>query len=174
MLPHPRELLSVFEHTLVLYVALILGLRILGRRQMGQLTVVDLVIILLLGSAVETAMIAGKTSLIAGLVSAATLLFLNRLLAAIFWRSRRLRHLVVGQPVLLVHNGHFVEENLKRVGLLESEVSAAIRERGFDGINDARFVVLESDGSINVVPTGAPVHRTRETVRKTPRRSRNG
>lgn len=162
MAPIARELLTVFVHTLILYLFLILSMRLLARRQMGQITVVDLVIILLLGSAVETAMIAGHTSLLAGLVSAATLLAVNRLLAWIFWRSRRLRHLVTGNPILLVHNGHLVEEHLKRVGLLDSEVAAAIRERGCADVKEVRFAVLEPDGSINVVPMDTPVHRTRK------------
>jgi uncharacterized membrane protein YcaP (DUF421 family) len=139
---------------------------------MGQLTVVDLLIILLLGSAVETAMIAGNTSLLAGLVSAGTLFASNRLLAWVFCRSRRLRRLVVGNPVLLVHDGHMVEEHLKRVGLLDSEVEAAIRERGYGGVDEVRFAVLELDGSINVVPMDAKVDRTRKDLRASARRSR--
>src|SRR5207245_376999 len=139
MLHHARELLAPFGQTLALYAFLIAALRLLGRRQTGQLTVVDLVIIILLGSAVETAMIAGDTSLPAGLVSAATLLLANRLLASMLRRSRRLRHLVVGNPILLVHDGHFVEEHLKRNGLLEADVLEAMRERGCAAIEDVRF-----------------------------------
>jgi uncharacterized membrane protein YcaP (DUF421 family) len=165
-----RPLLAVCLHTLILYTFLIVMLRVVGRRQMGQLTVVDLTIIILLGSAVETAMIAGNTSLLAGLVSAATLLVANRLLALVLGRSRRLRHLVAGDPILLVHNGQFVEEHLKRMGLLESEVLTAIRERGCGGLEEVRFAVLEPDGSINVVSTDAPVKRTRNDIRRASRR----
>src|SRR5690349_25029534 len=112
-----NTVLPILGHTLAIYAFLIFGLRVLGRRQTGQLTVLDLTIIILLGSAVETAMIAGNTRLVAGLVSAATLLAANRVLTRIVCRSRRLRRLIVGNPVLLVHNGHFIEEHLKKAGL---------------------------------------------------------
>ena len=158
MLPDLNPLLRVALHTTAIYFFLIAGLRCLGRRQMGQLTSVDLMIIIVLGSAVETAMVAGNTTLEAGLVSAATLLAVNRGLAFVLHRSKRLRHLVVGGPVLLVHFGHFVEEHLRRVGLTEADVLEAIHERGEAGIEKVKFAVLEVDGSINVVPLGAATH----------------
>ncbi len=153
---HPHHaLLAVFLHTCAIYVFLILSLRFLGRRHLGQLTVLDLVIIILLGSAVETAMVAGNTSLPAGLVSAATLLALNHVMGLIFYRSKKLRHLIGGGPVVLVHFGHFVEENLIRVGLTHADVLQAIHQRGEAEIETVKFAVLEADGSINVVPMSA-------------------
>src|SRR2546425_9348724 len=100
-----KPLLPVVGQTFAIYLFLILALRFVGHRQLGQFTVLDLVIIIVLGSAVETAMIAGDTSLRAGLACAATLLLTNWLLSLLLRRSRRLRHLVDGHPVLLVHNG---------------------------------------------------------------------
>ena len=81
-------------HTLAIYLMLIAIIRIAGRRQLSQLNVVDLVIILVLGSAVETAMVAGDTSLKAGLTSAGVLLIANRAIALAVSRSRRWRRLV--------------------------------------------------------------------------------
>lgn len=138
--------------TLVLYVFLIAGFRLMGRRQMAQLTVVDLVIITIMGSAVETAMIAGNTSLAAGLVSAATLLAANRIFALMVRRSRGFRRLMAPGPLLLVNQGKILESHLRRAGLTEPDVLEAIRERECDGIQDVRFAVLEEDGEINVVP----------------------
>src|SRR5437762_7677761 len=107
-----QPLFRVAGHTVLIYLFLIVALRVLGHRQLGQLTVLDLVIIIILGSAVETAMIGSNTSLPTGLVSAGTLLATNRLLNLALCRSRRLRHLVEGHPILLVNQGHFVEEHL--------------------------------------------------------------
>lgn len=156
MLSGLKPLLTVALHTVSIYLFLILGMRFIGRRQMGQLTVVDLVIIILMGSAVETAMVAGNVSLVAGLVCAGILLLTNRLLALFFLRSRRWRHLVCCGPMLLVHDGRFVEENLRRAGLTEADVVEAIREREKASPQDVRFAVLESDGEINVVPWNKP------------------
>ena len=141
--------------TTVIYLFLIAGLRLLGRRQLGQLSVLDLVVVLLLGSAVETAMIHGDTSLQVGLVSAATLLILNRLLTLLLLRSRRLRHLVNGGPTLLVNHGAVLDEHLVRVGMTEEDLIEALRARGYEGPQGLRAAVLETDGSVSVVPDTA-------------------
>ena len=137
--------------TTVIYLFLIGGLRLLGRRQLGQLTVLDLVVVLVLGSAVETAMIHGDTSLPVGLVSAATLLILNRLLTLVLLRSPRLRHLVNGGPVLLVNRGVVLDEHLVRAGMTEEDLVEALRARGYTGAQGVRAAVLETDGTVSVV-----------------------
>jgi uncharacterized membrane protein YcaP (DUF421 family) len=134
-----------------LYLFLIVLLRTFGRRQLGQLTVVDLVVVLLLGSAVETAMIHGNTSLPVGLASAATLLIVNRVLTLVFLRSDRLAHLVNGGPVLLVRNGRVLDEHLLRAGMTEADLLEALRSRGFAGPTGVDAAVLETDGSVSVV-----------------------
>ena len=110
-----------------------------------------MVVVLLLGSAVETAMIHGDLSLAAGLVSAATLLVLNRLLTLAFLRVPRLSQLVNGGPILLVHDGTVIEDHLRQVGLTHPDLDAALRSRGFADPRRIREAVLETDGSITVV-----------------------
>ncbi|HLV80826.1 MAG TPA: YetF domain-containing protein [Chthonomonadaceae bacterium] len=146
-----RSLAPVAVHTICIYLFLIVALRLIGRRLTGQLTVVDLTIIILLGSAVETAMVAGDVSLPAGLVSAGILLVANRLLTLLVLRSRRLRHLLGIGPVLLVQDGHILEDHLRRVGLSEADLIEAIREREKADLSDVRFAVMEPDGEINVI-----------------------
>jgi len=141
--------------TTAVYVFLIAGLRLLGRRQLGQLTVLDLVVVLVLGSAVETAMIHGDTSLRVGLVSAATLLILNRLLTLLLVHSRRFRHLVNGGPMLLVHRGAILDEHLVRAGMTPEDLVEALRARGYEGPEGVRAAVLETDGTVSVVPETA-------------------
>jgi uncharacterized membrane protein YcaP (DUF421 family) len=141
--------------TALIYLFLTVTMRLLSRRQLGQLTVIDLVVVLVLGSSVETAMIHGDTSLPAGLVSAATLLALNRALTWVFLRSERLNHIVNGGPVLLVHQGHPVEEHLRKVGMTREDLMAALRGRGYDGTAGVGEAVLETDGTVTVLPAGA-------------------
>jgi uncharacterized membrane protein YcaP (DUF421 family) len=144
-------LLIVAGSTATIYLFLITLLRVFGRRQLAQLSALDLVVVLLLGSAVETAMIHGDLSLAAGLVSAGTLLVLNRLLTWVFLQSPRLSQLVNGGPVLLVHDGRVLDDHLRRVGLTRPDLDAALRGRGFAGPAGVRAAVLETDGSISVV-----------------------
>ena len=146
-----QPMLWVAGHTLVIYFFLIFLMRTIGRRTLGQLSVVDLVIIIVMGSAVETAMVNGNTTLPAGLACAATLLMINRLFSRLFLRSRRLRHLVANGPMILVHDGQFVDEHLRRAGLTRSDIMEALREREEGDVSHVRFAVLEMDGTINVV-----------------------
>jgi uncharacterized membrane protein YcaP (DUF421 family) len=138
--------------TTVIYLFLIVLLRLFGRRELGQLSVVDLIVVLILGSAVETAMIHGNLTLPAGLTSAATLLVVNKLLTWLFLRFKRLSHLVGGGPILLVHNGKLVDEHCHRVGMSSADVSEAVRSRGYDDITKIKFAILETDGEVTVVP----------------------
>jgi len=137
-------------NTLAIYLFLVVVIRLIGRRQLGQLSALDLVTLLLLGSAVETAMVHGSTTLGAGLVSAAVLLGSNNALNLAMVRSRTLRRLVGGGPLVLIHDGKFVEENLKRAGLTPEDVLEGIREREAISPDQIRFAVLEADGEINV------------------------
>jgi uncharacterized membrane protein YcaP (DUF421 family) len=150
-----RSIAIVAGSTAAIYLFLLVLLRLFGRRQLG-LTVVDLVVVLLLGSAVETAMIHGDVSLPAGFASAGTLMLMNRLLTAVFLRSERFCNLVGGGPVLLVHEGRPVEEHLRRVGMTHTDLEEALRARGYGGPADVREAILETDGSVSVIPRTDP------------------
>ncbi|HEY2667622.1 MAG TPA: YetF domain-containing protein [Actinomycetota bacterium] len=147
-----RSIAIVAGSTASIYLFLIVLLRLFGRRQLGQLTVIDLVVVLLLGSAVETSLIHGDVSLPAGFASAGTLLLMNRLLTALFLRSERFCNLVGGGPVLLVHDGSPVEEHLRRVGMTHTDLEEVLRARGYQGTAGVREAILETDGSVSVIP----------------------
>jgi uncharacterized membrane protein YcaP (DUF421 family) len=147
-------LLIVAGTTAGIYVFLIVGLRLFGRRQLAQLTGLDLVVVLLLGSAVETAMIHGDLSLPAGLISAGTLFVMNRLLTVVFLHSPRLSQLVNGGPILLVHDGEVIESQCRRVGMTRPDLDAALRGRGYADPASVREAVYETDGTISVVDAG--------------------
>jgi uncharacterized membrane protein YcaP (DUF421 family) len=147
-----RSIAIVAGSTTTIYLFLIVLLRVFGRRQLGQLTVIDLVVVLTLGSAVETSLIHGDVSLPAGLASAATLLVLNRILTFTFLHSARLRHLVGGGPVLLVHEGSPVEEHLRRVGMTHADLEEALRSRGCSSPGECQEAILETDGTVSVIP----------------------
>ncbi len=138
-------------NTLVIYLFLIVAVRMFGRRQLGQLTPIDVLVVILLGSCVETAMIHGDSSLKAGLLSAAVLLAANRLLGVAFARFKWFRHLIVAGPVLIVHNGKLVQTNMDKLGLTKEDVMEGLRAREQTKVEDIKFGVMEPDGTINVV-----------------------
>lgn len=158
------SLLTVAGQTLAIYLFLVVGLASLGRRLTTQLTSLELIVLLILGSAVETAMVARNTSLPAGLVSAATLLLANALLTALLRRSSTLRRWIVRGPILLVHDGRIIRSHLSRAGLTDAEVLEAVRERGYASLDQIRYAYLETDGSVGVIPGERPHPRSADVI----------
>lgn len=138
--------------TAAIYLFLTALLRIFGRRQLGQLTVIDVVVVLLLGSSVETAMIHGDVTLPAGLVCAATLLVVNKTLTRVLFRRPRLVKLIDGEPVLLINEGKPVAEHLRRAGMTERDLGQALRTHGYSEASEVRYATLEPDGSVSMIP----------------------
>lgn len=159
--PDPLGLLAIAAKSAVIYVFLVVGLRLLGKRELGQMTIYDLVLIVVLANSVQNAMVGDDTTLVGGLVAALTLLVMNRLFTLLLTRYPRLERHMVGEPLLIVSDGHLLPDRMQREGLTREQVMAALREHGISRLEDARMCVLEVDGTISVVPNEAKVHRTR-------------
>jgi uncharacterized membrane protein YcaP (DUF421 family) len=155
----------VVLRTVVVYIVLLLALRLAGKRELGQMTPFDLVVLLVLSNAVQNAMVGPDTSLNGGLLAALTLLLLNRAVDALGLRSRRVQVALKGSPTLLVHDGQLLTDNLKSEGIEKEEVLQALREHGIDDMSSVKLAILEVDGTISVVPAGGPSMRTRRRVR---------
>ena len=146
---HPWELVV---RAVVVYFFLIVLLRITGKRQVGQLALFDLVLLLVLSNAVQNSMNAGDNSLVGGLVSAATLVGLNFLVGYATHRNKRLEALVEGRPEVLIHNGKVFEPVMARLQLTQHELMAAVRQGGCTCVDDVRLAVIENNGSVSVIP----------------------
>lgn len=144
-------LLLIAARTLIVYTALLLGLRLTGKREVGQMTPFDLVLLLLLSNAVQNAMTGPDTSVSGGIVAAITLLLANAFLTRLAGQRRQLRKWVEGTPRLLIHAGQVVSENLAKENLTVDELHQALREHGVASIADVGMAVLEVDGSISVL-----------------------
>jgi uncharacterized membrane protein YcaP (DUF421 family) len=156
---------SIVGRTLIVYVALLVAIRLAGKREMGQMTAFDLVVILLIANAVQNAMVGTDSSVTGGLIAAGVLIGANMLIARVRHRVPWLRRGVEGSPTLLITDGHFLEANLRSEGVDREEVLMAIREHGLEGEAAVRMAVLETDGSVSVIPIAAPVVRTRRRMR---------
>jgi uncharacterized membrane protein YcaP (DUF421 family) len=161
----PAALGIVVLRTIVVYVALLFLLRLFGKRELGQLTSFDLVVVLVVSNAVQNAMVGPDTSLTGGLLAAFTLLLVNWIVNLLDLRWHWLYRRVVGEPSLLVNRGRFVESHLRREGVAHDEVLQAMREHGIASIEDVKMAVLEVDGTISFVPADAKTVRTRRRVR---------
>src|SRR5258707_12436661 len=110
----------------VVYVFLLALLRLTGKRQVGQLSPFDLVLLLVLSNAVQNSMNAGDNSLLGGLISATTLVALNYLVGLATYRSKRLESVIEGRPQVLIPNGGLFEDVMSRAQLTRHELNAAL------------------------------------------------
>ena len=147
--PGGHVLLQIVVRTGVIYLLVLIGVRLSGKREVGQMTPFDLTLLLLLSNSVQNAMTGPDTSLLGGAVAAATLLILNYLVADVSGGSRRLRRLIQGQPSLLVHDGQIIESHMAREHVSMDELHRALREHGISSCDQVALAVLEVDGSIS-------------------------
>lgn len=159
--PTPIGALIIAGKTTVIYLFLAAGLRLLGKRELGQMNIYDLVLIIVIANAVQNAMVGDDSTLGGGVVAAITLLIVNRLFALALNRSDRLEKLMVGEPALIVSEGKYLEERMRKEGITHEQVLAALREHGLERPQDARMCVMEVDGSISVVPNDASAQKSR-------------
>ncbi len=156
---------TIAAKTAIIYAFLILGLRLLGKRELGQLSLYDLVMVIILGNAVQNAMINNDNTLGGGLVAASVLLGLNWTLNRVISRFRGAERFLVGEPILIVHDGQPIRARMRREGITMDQLNAALREHGLDDLSQVHVAVLESDGTISIVPAGTPVLKTRRHYR---------
>jgi uncharacterized membrane protein YcaP (DUF421 family) len=123
----------------------------MGKREVGQMTLLDLVLILLISNSVQNAMTGPDTSVTGGLVAALTLLIINVLVTKLIYRSKKLSKIVEGSPVMLVHSGVILEKNLEDEKISKEELLQAVREHGIADFSEIYLAVLEVDGTISVV-----------------------
>ena len=150
--PEFMFLTSVFARTFIVFVALVIGIRAFGKRNIGEMNILDLAMILLIGNAIQNAITYGSGQLGVGLVSAVTLLVLDQVMGMLFIRFPKVEDIIIGEPTILFIDGKFDRREMKRQGISENKVRMAARERGFNRMRDIHLAVLEEDGQISIIP----------------------
>ena len=137
--------------TLIILIVIAIGLRLLGKREMAQLNLYDLAMLMAAANAVQNAMTGGLGSLQVGLVCAATVIgagwFATRLLSL----HPRVEAHVVGTPTIVVRHGHILAGRLRAQRITRAELDAAVREHNLDSVRDVDLAVLEVDGSLSII-----------------------
>ena len=168
-----HTLLDVAIRTSVVYLALLVGLRLTGARQLGQMSTFDLVLLLIIANAVQNAMVGPDTSLAGGLVAAGVLIGWHRVIDWWRVRSRGVSKLLAGEGIMLIHDGKVLQEHCVRAGITRDELRQALREHGVANVQDVMLAVLEPDGAISVVrcddiKPGDRPHRRIRAIRRNP------
>jgi uncharacterized membrane protein YcaP (DUF421 family) len=149
------ELPDVVLRVAVVYAFLVVVLRLSGKREVGQMSILELIVVLLISDAVQNSMVGDNTTLWAGPVAVLTLLGMDYGFNLLTLRSRRLRHVIEGEPRLLIRDGKLLQKAIREEKVELDEVRRAVRAHGVSGIEEVRLAVLETDGTISVIPKDA-------------------
>ena len=134
----------------IVYIFLLVLLRFTGKRQVGQLSSFDLVLLLVLSNAVQNAMNGGDDSVLAGIILASVLVLLNSLVGLATYKSKKLEALMEGRPLILIHNGKLFTDVMERERLTRHELNAALRAASCASVEEVHWAILETNGHITV------------------------
>ena len=158
---------EIVFRTIVVYFAVLVLLRFAGKRELGQMSVADLVVIIVIANAVQNAMNAGDNSLTVGVVAAATLVLMNLIVGRYGSRVPIIGHYVRDEPTLLMQDGELIKKNLESEHVDAEDIEMAAREHGFKDLSQVSEAVLEPDGSISIIPNkGGKIVRSRRSIRQ--------
>ncbi len=149
--------LEKVARSVVVYLFLLVAFRLAGKRQLGQMTAFDLVVLLIISNVVQNAVIGNDNSLGGGLLGATAILLLNAGIAWATFRHKRVERLVEHAPTILARHGRILWENLRRERLSLPEFRAALRGEGVVSLRGVRYVILEEDGRLSVIVRRAAV-----------------
>ncbi|MDB5284031.1 MAG: transrane protein YrbG [Bacteroidota bacterium] len=168
-----ESLITISLKSISIYLFIVLAIRFFGKKELAQLSVVDLVFILLISNSVQNAMVGDNTTLGGGVAAALGLFIINyvfKLLLRKFpWFSRAIQ----GTELMLIYKGKIQQQNFERSMLTMEELEATIREHGVNGVADVDLAILEVDGNISVCSKNfgkktSHVHRGHKVISRNP------
>jgi uncharacterized membrane protein YcaP (DUF421 family) len=143
--------LKIILSSIAVYLFIILAIRLFGKKELSQLSVFDLVFILLISNAVQNAMVLGDNTLMGGMAAALALFIVNYILKRLQLKFPKFGRLVQGDAIMLVYHGKIIPSHLRMAGITEEEVNQAIREHGVASVSEVDLAVFEVDGNISVL-----------------------
>jgi uncharacterized membrane protein YcaP (DUF421 family) len=156
--------LQLAARAIIMYLALLIGLRMFGKREVGQFTLFDLVLVLLVANAMQPAVTGTDTSIGGGLVITLALFAVNFVVARLRHDSPFIRRLTQGRATVIARDGRWIRSAMRQEGLEWEDADMALREHGLETVENVSLAVLETDGTISVVPQGADVRRSKRPV----------
>jgi uncharacterized membrane protein YcaP (DUF421 family) len=151
---------------LIVYIFLLVMFRGLGKRQVGQMTPLDLIVLLILSNVLQNAMIGPDNSVLGGIIGALTILAVNGAVSRVAFDSPRLERAIEAVPTVLIHDGKVVERNLCRQSISRKDLMSKLRTQGCFNITEVETALLEPSGKISLLKkhdlqtAGSPSDRT--------------
>lgn len=158
------DYLSIVISSVAVYLFMVFAIRLFGKKELSQLSVTDLVFILLISNSVQNAMVGSNTTLWGGLVAATSLFIVNFLLKQAIYRFPSLSKFIQGEAIMLVYKGNIKIDNMHRTRITHEELMEAVREHGVNSISDVDLAILEVDGNISILSND--FHRKTNRKRK--------
>jgi uncharacterized membrane protein YcaP (DUF421 family) len=134
-----------------IYLFVVLAIRVFGKNELSQLSIVDLVFILLISNSVQSAMIGTNSTVLGGIVAATSLFIVNWLLRNLLFKNKKISQLLQGSALMLIYKGKVIQKHLDQANISLDELEAAVREHGVTDIIDVDLAVLEVDGNISIL-----------------------
>ena len=141
-----------YIRTVILYLALIAGMRLLGKRQIGQLEPSEFVLAMLIADLASIPMQDSGIPLLSGLVPIVTILSLELSLSGLTMVSVKFRRLLCGKPVILIENGRLIQQNLRKTRISLDELTAKLRLKDVLDLTTVQYAIVETDGNLSVFP----------------------
>ena len=157
-------MMTAFVRTIIHYYFIMAGMRLMGKRQIGELEPSELVLTMMISDLAAVPMQDFGIPLLSGLVPILTLLALSLLLSQLSLRSLRLRALICGTPAVLIRQGVLQQETMRRNRYTVDELLEELREQGFTRVEDVKYAVLENSGQLTVFPWAAQQPPTAEQL----------
>jgi uncharacterized membrane protein YcaP (DUF421 family) len=159
--------LKIVASSVSVYLFIIVAIRLFGKKELAQLSIIDLVFILLISNAVQNAMVGSDSTLVGGLVAASSLFIVNYLFKYLLYKFPKLGNVVQGEELLLINQGKLNMPNMTKARITHEELLEAVREHGVSDISKVDLAILEIDGNISIISNDYKVR----TIKK--RKGRN-
>lgn len=141
-----------YVRTIILYLVLIAVIRMMGKRQIGQMEASEFVVTMLVANLASIPMQDSGIPLFSGFIPIVTVLGMELVLSTLSLRSIRFRKLLCGKPVILIDNGKIIQENLRRTRVTLDELTGHLREKDVLDLKSVQFAILETNGNLSVFP----------------------
>ena len=147
-----RDLLQIAITVPIIYLFVIVAVRVVGKRSTSQMNNFDWIVTVAIGSIAGAGIMRKGSAIVETILAISLLLLLQWLLTTAVRTNKSLQHLVKARPTLLVHEGKFIEQSMRQERITQGEVLSALRVSGLTAVNQAKWVILEPDASLSVIP----------------------
>jgi uncharacterized membrane protein YcaP (DUF421 family) len=144
--------MDIALRAIFLYAFVVLLIRVMGRRELSSLSAVDLVLLIVLGDAIQQGLTQDDYSVTGAVIAVSTIAAMQVGSSYLSFRSRRARRILEGEPIVIVQDGKLIERNMRRERVTEDEVGEEMRAQQIASVEDVAWGILESDGNMSFIP----------------------